>query len=599
MLDRRPVGRRQRDVVDRLRGLVLDRRQRAQERDDGGEVGRREDPAIDRERHRRPDQAAVGAEPLADRPRELGVAPAADRAGRRDVRRHRPCIIGSSIDELAAGSSLRHVADPSGPCGVWQLPQPIGPRTRYSPRSTGVSRDRRRRHGQPRRAGKRPRLVRPPRRPSESATKFPPRGPISAVGASRRSAAKIPRRLHLRQSAASRPCAAAERHAHAHPHLPRRLRRHVRPDDGRPRPPRRHRPLHRGRARPHHLRRGGQVRRRQGDPRRHGPVPGGRARGRRRHRHHQRADPRLDRHQQGRRRPARRPHRQRSARPATPTPSPASTSSSAPAPRSSPARARSSPPAASTPTSTSSARSRSTTRCIRASPRCSAAAPARRTARSPPPARPGPWHIAPDAAGGRRLADQHRHLAARATPAARRRWRRWSAPGACALKLHEDWGTTPAAIDCCLSVADAMDVQVMIHTDTLNESGFVEDTVARASRAAPSTPSTPRAPAAATRPTSSRSAACRTSSRRRTNPTRPYTVQHARRASRHAHGLPPPRPVDPRGRGLRREPHPPRDHRRRGHPARHRRLLDHLVGQPGDGPDRRGASSAPGRPRTR
>jgi len=51
------------------------------------------------------------------------------------------------------------------------------------------------------------------------------------------------------------------------------------------------------------------------------------------------------------------------------------------------------------------------------------------------------------------------------------------AAGAAALKLHEDWGTTPAAIDCCLSVADAMDVQVMIHTDTLNESGFVEDTI--------------------------------------------------------------------------------------------------------------------------
>src|SRR6201996_997612 len=49
--------------------------------------------------------------------------------------------------------------------------------------------------------------------------------------------------------------------------------------------------------------------------------------------------------------------------------------------------------------------------------------------------------------------------------------------GACALKLHEDWGTTPAAIDNCLSVADDYDVQVMIHTDTLNESGFVEDTV--------------------------------------------------------------------------------------------------------------------------
>jgi len=49
--------------------------------------------------------------------------------------------------------------------------------------------------------------------------------------------------------------------------------------------------------------------------------------------------------------------------------------------------------------------------------------------------------------------------------------------GACSLKLHEDWGTTPGAIDCCLSVADDHDVQVMIHTDTLNESGFVENTV--------------------------------------------------------------------------------------------------------------------------
>jgi urease subunit alpha len=50
--------------------------------------------------------------------------------------------------------------------------------------------------------------------------------------------------------------------------------------------------------------------------------------------------------------------------------------------------------------------------------------------------------------------------------------------GACGLKLHEDWGATPAAIDCCLSVADDMDVQVAIHTDALNESGFVETTIA-------------------------------------------------------------------------------------------------------------------------
>ncbi|MBV9689770.1 MAG: urease subunit alpha [Ktedonobacteraceae bacterium] len=50
--------------------------------------------------------------------------------------------------------------------------------------------------------------------------------------------------------------------------------------------------------------------------------------------------------------------------------------------------------------------------------------------------------------------------------------------GACGLKLHEDWGTTPAAIDTCLKVADAYDVQVAIHTDTINEAGFVEDTIA-------------------------------------------------------------------------------------------------------------------------
>ncbi|MEX2481587.1 MAG: urease subunit alpha, partial [Gammaproteobacteria bacterium] len=50
--------------------------------------------------------------------------------------------------------------------------------------------------------------------------------------------------------------------------------------------------------------------------------------------------------------------------------------------------------------------------------------------------------------------------------------------GAMGLKLHEDWGTTPAAIDCCLGVAERHDIQVAIHTDTLNESGFVEDTIA-------------------------------------------------------------------------------------------------------------------------
>ncbi len=56
--------------------------------------------------------------------------------------------------------------------------------------------------------------------------------------------------------------------------------------------------------------------------------------------------------------------------------------------------------------------------------------------------------------------------------------RRQVEAGACGLKLHEDWGTTPAAIDACLQVADELDVQVAIHTDTINECGFVEDTIA-------------------------------------------------------------------------------------------------------------------------
>lgn len=90
---------------------------------------------------------------------------------------------------------------------------------------------------------------------------------------------------------------------------------------------------------------------------------------------------------------------------------------------------------------------------------------------------PGPWHLARmlQAAEGLpvNLAFAGKGNASR--PAALEEMVR---AGAAALKLHEDWGTTPAAIDCCLSVADAFDVPVMIHTDTLNESGFVEDTIA-------------------------------------------------------------------------------------------------------------------------
>jgi urease subunit alpha len=90
---------------------------------------------------------------------------------------------------------------------------------------------------------------------------------------------------------------------------------------------------------------------------------------------------------------------------------------------------------------------------------------------------PGPWHIARmiEAADAFPMNLAFAGKGNASLPAALEEMVR---AGACALKLHEDWGTTPAAIDCCLSVADAFDVQVMIHSDTLNESGFVEDTIA-------------------------------------------------------------------------------------------------------------------------
>ncbi|MCX7382117.1 MAG: urease subunit alpha [Alphaproteobacteria bacterium] len=90
---------------------------------------------------------------------------------------------------------------------------------------------------------------------------------------------------------------------------------------------------------------------------------------------------------------------------------------------------------------------------------------------------PGPWHLMRmlQAAEGLpvNLAFSGKGNASR--PAALEEMIR---AGASSLKLHEDWGTTPASIDCALTVADRFDVQVMIHTDTLNESGFVEDTIA-------------------------------------------------------------------------------------------------------------------------
>ena len=90
---------------------------------------------------------------------------------------------------------------------------------------------------------------------------------------------------------------------------------------------------------------------------------------------------------------------------------------------------------------------------------------------------PGPWHIARMLQAADSL-PMNLAFAGKGNASLPAALEEQVSAGASALKLHEDWGTTPAAIDSCLSVADAMDVQVMIHTDTLNESGFVEHTIA-------------------------------------------------------------------------------------------------------------------------
>ena len=158
--------------------------------------------------------------------------------------------------------------------------------------------------------------------------------------------------------------------------------------------------------------------------------------------------------------------------------------------------------------------------------------------------------------------------------------------GACALKLHEDWGTTPAAINNCLNVAEKYDVQVMIHTDTLNEM--------RLRRGHHQGFQGPHHP-------------CVSHRRRRRRP-RPrhhqgrwpekcvavldqsdaaLHAQHHRRTSRHADGLPPSRSVDCRRSCLCRKPHPQGDNRCRRHPARSRRAFDDVVRLAGHGPHRR------------
>ena len=159
--------------------------------------------------------------------------------------------------------------------------------------------------------------------------------------------------------------------------------------------------------------------------------------------------------------------------------------------------------------------------------------------------------------------------------------------GAIGLKLHEDWGTTPAAIDCCLSVAEETDTQVAIHSDTLNESGFVENTIA-ATKGRTLCAFHTEGAGGGHAPDILRVVGEANFLPVVDQPDDALHRQHARRTRRHADGLPPPRRVDRRRPGLRRKPHPPRDHRRRRRAARPGRDQHDEQRQPGDGPRRRG-----------
>jgi urease subunit alpha len=159
--------------------------------------------------------------------------------------------------------------------------------------------------------------------------------------------------------------------------------------------------------------------------------------------------------------------------------------------------------------------------------------------------------------------------------------------GAIGLKLHEDWGTTPAAIDNCLDVAEATDTQVAIHSDTLNESGFVEDTIA-ATKGRTCAPSTPKARAAAMRRTSCAWWARPTSCPAPPTPRMPYTVNTL---DEHLDMLMVCHHLDAgiaEDLAFAESRIRKRDHRRRRHPARPGRHQHDEQRQPGHGPRGRG-----------
>ena len=154
--------------------------------------------------------------------------------------------------------------------------------------------------------------------------------------------------------------------------------------------------------------------------------------------------------------------------------------------------------------------------------------------------------------------------------------------GAAGFKLHEDWGTTPSSIDACLSFAEEHDVQVTIHTDTLNESGFVDDSIAAIKGRSIHTYHSEGA-GGGHAPDIIKICSEPMVLPSSTNPTRPFTVntvdEHLDMLMVCHH-----RQEHPRGRRLCRVAHPRRDDRCGGYPARHGRDLDHGVRLAGDGP---------------
>ena len=337
-------------------------------------------------------------------------------------------------------------------------------------------------------------------------------------------------------------------------------------------------------------RRRGGVRRRQGDPRVDGPGARHPGRGRAGPGDHRRGDPRPLGRGQGRRRRARRPDRRASARPATPTPWTASHPDLVIGPSTEVIAGNGKILTAGRDrlaTCTSSARRSSTRRSAAGRHHArSAAAPARPRAPRPPRS-PGAWYLAAHARGDGRLAGQRR--AARQGQHGDRGGavRAAARPARAGSSCTRTGAPRPPRSTPACGSRDASGVQVAIHTDTLNEAGFVESTRSPRSAAGRSTPTTPRAPAAATRPTSSPWPAYANVLPSSTNPTRPYTVNTL---DEHldmlmvCHHL---NPAVPEDLAFAESPHPADDDGRRGRAARPRRDLDDRLGLAGDGPGRR------------